>query len=219
MLQTVYRRWIYVMEHEMKISPLVVRRLRTARGWSQEQLAIASGLSLRTVQRVEAHGIASLDTAVSLAATYQVQLNELQEQSPPVSDPPRIRYSGLFLGVGVATLALISESVRLPSPFSDGFAAINALAALIGAFLAAPSLVNIVRHRKYVGGALAVLGTFLVTLLAAGVAFGVATGRAPGWGLVGMGAAGAMLAVMAARELRPGVSGPGFSRGGSGSSA
>ena len=61
------------MEEVMKISSAVVRRLRTDRGWSQEQLAIASGLSLRTIQRVEADGTASMGTKVSLAATFGVQ--------------------------------------------------------------------------------------------------------------------------------------------------
>lgn len=199
------------MEHEMKISPLEVRRLRTGRGWSQEQLAIAAGLSLRTIQRVEANGIASLDTAVSLAATYQVKLIELQEHGPPVGDKPKNRYSGLFLGASVATLALISESGRVFSSLPEGFSAINALAALVGAFLACPSLVDIIRNRKFVAGVLAVFGTFLVTFLAAGVAFGLATGRAPHWPLVVMGAAGAILAVMAARELGMEIRWPGSS--------
>ncbi len=34
------------MEHEMKISPNTLRRLRIERGWPQEQLANASGVSL-----------------------------------------------------------------------------------------------------------------------------------------------------------------------------
>ena len=87
------------MEHEMKISSSIVRRLRTERGWSQDQLAIASGLSLRTIQRVEAEGIASMDTAVSLAATYEIRLIELQEdQHAPTGQKPSFGHSALFLG-------------------------------------------------------------------------------------------------------------------------
>ncbi|MFT7560884.1 MAG: transcriptional regulator with XRE-family HTH domain [Flavobacteriales bacterium] len=33
------------MEHEMKISPYTIRRLRAERGWPQQQLALASGSS------------------------------------------------------------------------------------------------------------------------------------------------------------------------------
>ncbi|PUA28397.1 MAG: hypothetical protein B0W54_18240 [Cellvibrio sp. 79] len=66
-------------EQDMKISPTAIRRLRTERGWSQEQLAAASGLGLRTIQRVEAEGRAARETRVCLAATFNVQLVELLE--------------------------------------------------------------------------------------------------------------------------------------------
>jgi len=77
------------MEHselDMKISSTKIRRLRSERGWSQEQLALASGLSLRTIQRVEAEGNASRETHVCLAATFEVVLAELTEES--VADKP-----------------------------------------------------------------------------------------------------------------------------------
>mgnify|MGYP001057098124 CR=1 FL=1 len=190
------------MEHEMKISPAVVRRLRTERGWSQEQLAIASGLSLRTVQRVEAEGIASMGTAVSLAATCGVQLMDLQEEQPLPTDPTwQVGHNTLFLGIAVITLAALSESGRLPGPQADAFAAINILAAVVGVMLLIPALARAFRQRQYVGAALAVLGTPLVTLLAGGALFSVVAGHAPTWQLVGIGAAGAALVVMAVREL------------------
>lgn len=66
-------------EHDMKISTAAIRRLRTERGWSQEQLAAASGLGLRTIQRVEAEGRAARETRVCLAATFNVALAELLE--------------------------------------------------------------------------------------------------------------------------------------------
>lgn len=192
------------MEHEMKILPSAVRRLRTERGWSQEQLAAVSGLSLRTVQRVEAEGVASMSTAVSLAATYGVRLIELQEeQSVSTSQKPSLGHSALFLGLAVITVATLSESGRLPDlPQSDVFAAINILAAIVGALLVVPTLVRLFRQRKCIGAALAVIGTPLVTLLAAGAIFALLSGRVPTWQLTGMGAAGAVLVAMAVRELR-----------------
>ncbi len=56
------------MSSEMKISAATVRRHREARAWSQEQLATVSGISARTVQRVESEGVASLETRMALAA-------------------------------------------------------------------------------------------------------------------------------------------------------
>lgn len=67
-------------EQEMKISSAKVRRFRSERGWSQDQLALASGLSLRTIQRVEAEGNASRETQVCLAATFGISLVELADE-------------------------------------------------------------------------------------------------------------------------------------------
>ena len=41
------------MDDDMKIDASTVRRLRTERAWSQEQLAASADVSLRTIQRVE----------------------------------------------------------------------------------------------------------------------------------------------------------------------
>ncbi len=58
---------------------MIVRRLRDKKGWSQEQLAEFSGLSLRTIQRVEAGNKASMETLKSLAATLEVDITKLTE--------------------------------------------------------------------------------------------------------------------------------------------
>jgi transcriptional regulator with XRE-family HTH domain len=200
------------MEHEMKISPAVVRRSRIERGWSQEQLAIASGLSLRTVQRVEAEGIASLSTAASLAATYGIPLIQLQGEppSPRVRQAPGI-HSTLFLGLALLMLGVMGESVRLAmfptslgDPRSTGFAAISILAAVAGALLLVPAAVRIRRARQYVGAALAVVGTPLATLLLARLIVSALSGRPPDWPLIAIGAGGIALIAMAFREFRRG---------------
>lgn len=54
-----------------------IRKLREARAWSQEHLADAAGLSLRTIQRVEAEGKASAETRLALAAALDVPVAEL----------------------------------------------------------------------------------------------------------------------------------------------
>jgi transcriptional regulator with XRE-family HTH domain len=54
-----------------------VRTLREARAWTQEHLADAAGVSLRTVQRLEAgQGFAS-ETALAVAAALNVDVREL----------------------------------------------------------------------------------------------------------------------------------------------
>ena len=69
------------MEHELMINSKTIRVLRKKAGWSQEQLAQASGLSLRTIQRVENEGKASTETKVCLAATFDVEIDQLEDNT------------------------------------------------------------------------------------------------------------------------------------------
>ena len=41
------------MEDLVNVDPAVVRKLRESKAWSQDHLAEAAGLSVRTIQRVE----------------------------------------------------------------------------------------------------------------------------------------------------------------------
>ncbi len=54
-----------------------LRKLRLERGWSQETLAELSGLSVRTVQRIERGHKASLESLQALAATLDINLAEI----------------------------------------------------------------------------------------------------------------------------------------------
>ena len=54
---------------------MIVRKLRLQRGWSQEQLAELTGLSVRTIQRIERGQPASLETARALAAVFEVDIS------------------------------------------------------------------------------------------------------------------------------------------------
>lgn len=50
-----------------------LKKIRLSKGWSQISLSQMSGLSLRTIQRVESGNPASLETAKSLAATFELK--------------------------------------------------------------------------------------------------------------------------------------------------
>ena len=62
---------------DMKINSDLIICLRKKHGWSQNHLSIVSGVSLRTVQRVENEGNASVETLKSLAAAFDTNFNEL----------------------------------------------------------------------------------------------------------------------------------------------
>lgn len=57
----------------MDLNSSRVREMRTTKGWTQQQLAEISDLSLRTVQRVESQGVGSLETSKSLAAAFEIE--------------------------------------------------------------------------------------------------------------------------------------------------
>ncbi|NVJ90987.1 MAG: 2TM domain-containing protein [Methylocystaceae bacterium] len=51
----------------------LVKSLRREKGWTQEQLADISGLSVRTIQRIEKGDPCALDTAQALAAAFDTK--------------------------------------------------------------------------------------------------------------------------------------------------
>ena len=58
---------------------MLIQKLRLQRGWSQEQLAEVSGLSVRTIQRLEGGQPASLESSKALAAVFEIDLQRLKE--------------------------------------------------------------------------------------------------------------------------------------------
>jgi len=57
---------------DMKVKSSLIRKYRAEHLWSQDQLAQVSGLSLRTIQRLEARGSASQETIKAMAAVFEV---------------------------------------------------------------------------------------------------------------------------------------------------
>ena len=60
---------------------MIVRKLRLKHAWSQEQLAQFSGLSIRTIQRIERGQKAGLESLKSLAAVFDIPLSELKQEN------------------------------------------------------------------------------------------------------------------------------------------
>lgn len=192
------------METEMKISSAIVRRLRNARGWSQDQLATASGLSLRTIQRIESEGVASTGTRVSLAATFGIALADLAEEAVPgktAAAPRPQALARLLVGLAVFSCAMIIESARLPtSPMAEGMLAINLVLVAVAALMAVPALLQLARQRNFIAAALAFIGMPLVVLLVGGLLVAALRGHAPTWPLLVLGLGGMALVLIAVRD-------------------
>lgn len=65
---------------------MLIQKLRLQRGWSQEQLAEMSGLSVRTIQRLEKGQTASLESLKSLASVFEIDIQQLQGDQMMKSD-------------------------------------------------------------------------------------------------------------------------------------
>ena len=59
-------------------------QLRKNKAWSQDELAIASGLNLRTVQRIESEALASLQSKKALAAAFDIDIHDLDYEELPM---------------------------------------------------------------------------------------------------------------------------------------
>lgn len=71
----------------MHINSTRLRELRTARQWSQEQLAKLSGLNLRTIQRLESGAKVSTESLRALAAVFEVPAESLLVGDPTPGQP------------------------------------------------------------------------------------------------------------------------------------
>ena len=64
---------------------MLIQKHRLQRGWSQEQLAEVSGLSVRTVQRLERGQVASVESLKAPGSAFEIDFSSLKE---PTMDMP-----------------------------------------------------------------------------------------------------------------------------------
>jgi len=87
----------------MEINAETVLQERQRRGWTQQHLADAAGLSLRTVQRIEKQGLASNESVSALCAVYEIDRAELLADDPARSGGPAARRRvGALVGAAAA---------------------------------------------------------------------------------------------------------------------
>ena len=88
---------------DMKINKEILRRERELRAWTQNHLAEVADLSMRTVQRIERTGDASMESAGALAAALNIDLAVLME-APIASGeitPAKSRRYKIWSAIGV----------------------------------------------------------------------------------------------------------------------
>lgn len=117
---------------DMQLNKEQLRRERELRAWSQSHLAEVAGLSMRTVQRIENSGSASLDSAKAIAAAFDTQVEALLPIATEVPKPKHIAkrlvfvtaiFSSLLLAFGWWSQAY-AEQVMVDVAISSGDKAI-----------------------------------------------------------------------------------------------
>ncbi|GAB4194791.1 MAG: hypothetical protein Tsb002_26680 [Wenzhouxiangellaceae bacterium] len=113
---------------QMRVKGYLAKDLREQRAWSQQHLADAAGISLRTVQRIEKAGQASPESTKALASTLGVRADELLEVAAGVRAKQRRRQmaigipalAGLLVSLTFLATTATAEPVMLDVSFSDG---------------------------------------------------------------------------------------------------
>lgn len=93
----------------MQLNSQHIRELREQKAWTQQHLADACGISLRTIQRVEKYGNASPETTMGLCAVLEVEMDTLKlipNKNKAVFETVNLRMHFLIIG-----LALFSGSI------------------------------------------------------------------------------------------------------------
>lgn len=114
-----------------------VRAQRELRGWTQEHLAVASGVAVRTVQRIESRHAHSAETLLALAAAFGVDPRELTRPTAvsqgdhrplwPSLAPRKVARLAAFLlapAVTFVSLSLLKFGLGVAGPF-DALAALG----------------------------------------------------------------------------------------------
>ncbi len=69
-----------------------IQQRRLEKGWSQEELARHSGLSTRTIQRIESGQKAGLESLKCLAAVFETSISELM-QAQIEKEPEQVQHN------------------------------------------------------------------------------------------------------------------------------
>lgn len=98
----------------MNIDAQQLKALRTAKAWTQQQLADTSGLSLRTIQRLERYGAGASESVLCIAAALDIDASTIiSDQAFEVVDVAQSFTLAQLMGGIVAGVAAGASLVLL----------------------------------------------------------------------------------------------------------
>jgi transcriptional regulator with XRE-family HTH domain len=96
----------------MRVNAELIVRMRKDKAWSQEELAIAAGLNLRTIQRIEKEATASLQSMKALASAFTVNVRAFEcEESAMLSELVG-REVVIVMGISVSKIVGLDDNVK-----------------------------------------------------------------------------------------------------------
>jgi DNA-binding XRE family transcriptional regulator len=108
---------------KVQVDGPVIRELRLKHSYTQERLAEIVGVNLRTIQRIETNGVASLSTRGALAKALGVKPGDLDVRAAPaatLSGEPSVRWPrwlllmlpvfGVVFGATVLVISMIGDT-------------------------------------------------------------------------------------------------------------
>lgn len=118
-------------------------RLRNEKFWTQEDLAAAAGVSVRTIQRIESGGDGSLESWKALAAAFNIELSTLRIEQPSKNYTKSEKRNAIFgatlgcagglLGCSFGWAGLLQKPVGFHGAISD-YPVLTAMVTLATAF-------------------------------------------------------------------------------------
>lgn len=93
----------------MFLSTEKLKTLRQENGWSQELLAKASGLSVRTIQRIEADGKASAESTLAIASVFKLSPQALKATSNQIE----VNWTRKMIMKNMLALLIISGAIAM----------------------------------------------------------------------------------------------------------
>jgi len=96
----------------MHISTAKLKAYRAENGWSQERLAEISGISLRTIQRVEKEGRCSNESCMAIASAFGISPAELNNEFKSSIGDGSVNWGGIIgitVILGLITTIIIWE--------------------------------------------------------------------------------------------------------------
>ena len=93
---------------DMQLSIEKLKHQRELRAWTQSHLAEVSDISLRTIQRIEKSGVASQDSAQSICAAFEINIEDLLVSIPKEEKktPKQTKYDPKFLIPAIVTMGM-----------------------------------------------------------------------------------------------------------------